>query len=218
MTNELTMQWHMVHALIVGAALPIAIFLFSLTIYRKYQLMMACENTPEPLGSHGVRIQGLVTLFLGQKKLFQELAPGIMHAVIFWGFCILLLRVLTLFGMAFAGFDYHLPLLNPETLTGQSYSLMRDIANFAVAAMVVYALVRRYVLKVPRLLNTPSSLFVLLMILGLMLSDMLFASVQHASRHVDFQGWAPVGSLLGQPSPATSLTWDACGSQYSPSP
>ena len=52
--------------------------------------------------------------------------------------------------------------------------MLKDAAVAIVTLMIVYAMARRYILKVPRLLNTPSALFVLLMILGLMLTDILF--------------------------------------------
>jgi Fe-S oxidoreductase len=36
------------------------------------------------------RVENEVTIVLGQKKLFQRLVPGVMHALIFWGFIVLL--------------------------------------------------------------------------------------------------------------------------------
>jgi Fe-S oxidoreductase len=35
------------------------------------------------------RLENEVTIVLGQKKLFQRLVPGLMHALIFWGFIVL---------------------------------------------------------------------------------------------------------------------------------
>jgi Fe-S oxidoreductase len=35
------------------------------------------------------RVENEVTIVLGQKKLFQRLVPGLMHALIFWGFIVL---------------------------------------------------------------------------------------------------------------------------------
>ncbi len=191
------MHWYITHALIVGIAIITALYFFVTAVHRKYKLMLACEPIPDPIEDHSVRIKELLTVFLGQKKLFQDIKPGIMHAVIFWGFCILLIRAMTMFGMALSGFDFHLPLLGDNALPGRLYALLKDIANAGVAIMVMYALVRRYVLKIPRLLNTPGSLFVLLMILGLMLSDILFDAVLHSTHIAGFKIWSPVGSILG---------------------
>ncbi|MCX5788953.1 MAG: (Fe-S)-binding protein [Elusimicrobia bacterium] len=168
------MRWHTVDAVVVGTVLPIAVGLFLRTVWGKFRLLRALAPSPEPVAEHPRRLRELLTVFLGQEKLFQDPVPGIMHAVIFWGFCVLLLRALTLFGMSFAGFEFHLPWLGRETVLGHCYGLSKDTANIAVSVMVLVALWRRYVARVPRLRNTGAALFVLLMILGLMLSDMVF--------------------------------------------
>ncbi len=191
------MQWHVADAIIVGIAIPISLYLFGKALYRKYQLMKACASIPDPIEDHLTRIKEILTIFLGQKKLFQDLQPGIMHALIFWGFCILLVRAVTMFGMAFAGFDFHLPGLGPGTAAGRGYSLLKDIANVAVLAMVLFALIRRYILRIPRLLNTPGALFVLVMIFCLMASDLIFDGILHASSGAETGAWSPVGSMLG---------------------
>ncbi|MDO8805829.1 MAG: (Fe-S)-binding protein [Elusimicrobiota bacterium] len=168
------MNWHLADGLIIGAAIPAALFLFARAVHLKYRLLQACAPVPDPIGEHGTRLKEALTIFLEQKKLFQDFNPGVMHAFIFWGFLVLSLRTVTMFGMAFYGFDFHLPFLGPETFAGHGFSLLKDAAVALVTVMVLYAMTRRYILKVPRLLNTPSALFVLLMILGLMLTDVLF--------------------------------------------
>jgi len=171
------MHWHPIDAVVVAVSIPISLAVFAAVVWRKWRLLKACASIPEPIQDHPKRLWELLTVFLGQKKLFQEPLPGLMHALIFWGFCILLLRALTLFGMALTGFTFHLPLLGPGTSLGNAYSYMKDFANLSVTLMVLLALWRRYVQHVSRLKNTPAALFVLLMILGLMLSDMLFSTV-----------------------------------------
>lgn len=184
------MIWHLADGLIIGAAIPLALFLFARAVYLRYRLMLACAPAPDTIDDHGARLKELLTIFLGQKKLFQDFLPGVMHAFIFWGFCVLGLRTVTMFAMAFAGFDFHLPGFAPGTLAGNFLSLFKDAAVALVTAMVIFALVRRYVLKVPRLLNTPAALFVLLMILGLMLTDMLFDAGLRGGPALAFAGHA----------------------------
>ncbi|MBI5239021.1 MAG: (Fe-S)-binding protein [Elusimicrobia bacterium] len=171
------MTWHPADAAVVGIALPISLAVFGRAVFRKTRLLQALAPPPDPAADHPRRIQELLTIFLGQKKLFQDFVPGFMHALIFWGFCALLLRALTLFGMALGGgFEFHLPFLGPDARLGRAYDLVKDGANIAVALMILLALFRRYVLRVKRLRNTGEALFVLLMILTLMLSDMLFSA------------------------------------------
>ncbi|MBV9916619.1 MAG: hypothetical protein JO153_08970, partial [Solirubrobacterales bacterium] len=45
-------------------------------------------------GHAGRRARNEATIVLGQRKLLQRLAPGLMHAFIFWGFLVLLPTIL----------------------------------------------------------------------------------------------------------------------------
>jgi len=40
------------------------------------------------------RVENEATIVLGQRKLFQRLVPGAMHALIFWGFLVLFPTIL----------------------------------------------------------------------------------------------------------------------------
>ena len=114
-------------------------------------------------------------LAIGQKRLVgreKERAAGIMHALIFWGFCILLIRSLNLYGEGFLK-GYHLPFLGDEYVLGYLYIALKDIMEGIVLLMVIYAIFRRAVLKPERLHNTWEAYFVLAMIGVLMISDLL---------------------------------------------
>jgi Fe-S oxidoreductase len=50
-------------------------------------------DLPTRLGREGTRV-------LGQRKLFQRALPGVMHALIFWGFLVLLTTILEVAGQA----------------------------------------------------------------------------------------------------------------------
>ena len=117
------MHWHATDALVVGTALPVSLAFFLRAVYRKTRLIQALAPAPDPVADHPQRLKELLTIFLGQKKLFQDPAPGVMHAIIFWGFCALLLRALTLFAMALGGgFGFHLPGLGPDAWLGTAYA------------------------------------------------------------------------------------------------
>src|SRR6266511_2634600 len=45
-----------------------------------------------------VRLEREVTVVLGQRKLLQRLLPGVMHALIFWGFLVLLTTIVEAVG------------------------------------------------------------------------------------------------------------------------
>ncbi len=83
---------------------------------------MALEPTDR--ANHVIeRLKNMVILAIGQKRLVgrkKERASGFMHAFIFWGFCILLIRSLTLYGEGFVP-GFQLPFLGDEYILGYLY-------------------------------------------------------------------------------------------------
>ena len=127
------------------------------------------------------RLKNLLVLAIGQKRLVgrkKERASGLMHALIFWGFCILLIRSLTLYGEGFVH-GYQLPFLGDHYLLGYLYIALKDIMEGIVLLMVIYAIVRRAIFKPQRLHNTWEAYFVLGMIGVLMISDLLYDGARY---------------------------------------
>jgi len=88
---------------------------------------------------------------LGQRKfLAGEQPSGIMHALIFWGFVVLLLALITQFGRAFVA-NWHIPGFGPDQLLGPPFFLVRDLLEAAVIVAVLYMLHRRLIAHTPRL-------------------------------------------------------------------
>jgi Fe-S oxidoreductase len=97
------------------------------------------------------RIARMVVYGLGQKKfLVGEQPSGIAHAVVFWGFVVLLLQVITLFGRAFDA-GWSIPGFAADEPLGPPFLLARDLLEACVIVGVTYMLYRRLVLHVPRL-------------------------------------------------------------------
>jgi Fe-S oxidoreductase len=97
------------------------------------------------------RLSRTVVYGLGQKKfLVGEQPSGIAHAVVFWGFVVLLLQVITLFGRTFDA-DWSIPGFAANEPLGPPFFLGRDLVEAFVIVAVVYMLYRRLVLHVPRL-------------------------------------------------------------------
>jgi len=89
--------------LLMSLLLIVGLAIFIRTMAKKTRLLMALE--PVDRANHiKDRIKNLVILAIGQKRLVgrkKERASGLMHAFIFWGFCVLLIRSLTLYGEGF---------------------------------------------------------------------------------------------------------------------
>lgn len=160
--------------------LIVGLGIFGRTMYYKIQLLLALEPTKR-VGHILDRLKNMVILALGQKRLVgrkKERASGIMHAFIFWGFCILLIRSLNIYGEAFVK-GYHLPFLGDDFILGYLYLLLKDITEGIVLIMVIYAFYRRLVVKPERLHNTWEAYFVLGMIGVLMISDLLLDGARY---------------------------------------
>ncbi|MDM8537271.1 (Fe-S)-binding protein [Desulfobacterales bacterium HSG17] len=160
--------------------LILALGLFGRTMYIKIMLLTALEPA-DRFNRIQERIKEVFILAIGQKRLVsreKERASGIMHALIFWGFCILLIRSINMYGQGFVH-GFQLPLFNENFFIGYFYLLLKDIMEGIVLVMVIYAVYRRAVNKPKRLDNTFEAYFVLCMIGILMISDLLYDGARY---------------------------------------
>ncbi len=161
--------------LLMSVLLVVALAVFARTMFRKLQLLRALA--PADRANHlAERAKGLLVLAIGQKRLVgrkKERMSGIAHALIFWGFCVLLIRSVMLYGEGFYE-GFHLPLLGGDALPGYLYIGLKDVMEATVLAMVLYAVFRRAVMRPERLHNTFEAYLVLGLIGILMVSDLLY--------------------------------------------
>ena len=160
--------------LLMSFLLVVGLAIFGRTMVSKIRLLMALE--PSHRVNHiADRLKNVVVIAIGQKRLAgrkKEWIAGIMHAFIFWGFCILIIRSLNLYAEGFVK-GAQLPFLGQEYITGYLYIALKDIMEGIVLLMVLFAIFRRAVLKIERMHNTWEAYFVLVMIVVLMISDLL---------------------------------------------
>ena len=74
-------------ALVAAGAAAVAVFLRRAA--PRVGLLRAARSS-EPTADSGERIRRELVHVLAQRKLFQKFVPGLMHALIFWGFVVLL--------------------------------------------------------------------------------------------------------------------------------
>jgi Fe-S oxidoreductase len=166
--------------LFMSFLLMVGLAVFGRTMVGKIRLLMALESV-DRINHMKARLKNLVILAMGQKRLVgrkKERVSGLMHALIFWGFCILLIRSLTLYGEGFVH-GYQLPFLGGDFMLGYLYIALKDIMEGIVLLMVIYAIIRRALLKPERLHNTWEAYFVLGMIGVLMISDLLYDGARY---------------------------------------
>jgi Fe-S oxidoreductase len=130
--------------------LLIGLLIFARTLASRAKLLMAArpagrfDRIPE-------RIRSTAVYAFGQKKfLTGEQPAGIMHALIFWGFVVLILQVITLFGRALDA-NWHIPAFGPNQPLGPPFFIARDVLEASVIVAVSYMLYRRLIVHTPRL-------------------------------------------------------------------
>ena len=170
--------------LFMSLLLIVGLGLFGRTMFTKYRLLAALS--PSDRGANladefGRRLKEVAVIALGQKRLVgreKERASGIMHALIFWGFCVLLIRSINLYGEGFVH-GFTLPFFGESSILGYLYVGLKDLMEGIVLVMVIYAVYRRAVVKPERMHNTKEAYLVLGMIGLLMVSDLLYDGARY---------------------------------------
>jgi len=143
------------------------------------------------------RLAALARFGLGQRRLLdpEERAAGLLHVLIFAAFLVLALRTLTLFGVALAGPGFHLPLLGPAGPLGKAYGLAKDLAVLAALLGVAGFLWRRSVTRPERVTRSIEGIAILLLIAGLMVTELLYDGARRAAEGTASSWLGPAGSL-----------------------
>ncbi len=151
----------------------VSLTVFILNAWPKLSLMRNAEKenrTDKPLQ----RFFKTLNIAFGQTRLFKEPKAGWMHALIFWGFLILLVRAGEFFFIGlFPNIESHFSFTAPLVLP---YLWIKDGAVVMITLGVVYALYRRLVIKPERLTLSAEGLVILILILLILASDVLFDS------------------------------------------
>jgi Fe-S oxidoreductase/nitrate reductase gamma subunit len=158
--------------------LVLATGFFSLNVQRlvSYLRLGYVENrTDHPL----TRLKNVLVIGIAQKKIFRDPIAGPMHALIFWGFMVLTAGTIEIvIAGVFPRFSF--ALLLPDALY-RAYSLSQDAFALLVIGAVGFALYRRLFLHPKRLegdnLEHTDALIILSMIMGLMVTLLLFTSL-----------------------------------------
>jgi Fe-S oxidoreductase len=152
---------------LVLVAAAAAAFLF----WRRARWHLAILRRGQPLDRFGNvwrRIGALGVFVIGQRRLLQDLGPGLTHAFVFWGFLVLLATtgnyltnglVEAILGWPFGGFIW---------------SVIVFFANVFVAlvlASVIYFVIRRTIIRPTRLALTRDAFIILSLIFGIVLTE-----------------------------------------------
>ncbi len=129
--------------------LVLAAAFFAYNAQRLYRYMTVVGK-PDPRGDHPAeRLWNLLTIGFAQTKILRDPTAGVMHASVFWGFCVLTIGTLEiLIQGVVTGFTYEW--LLPSPIYGL-YGLSQELFALLVLGAVSWLIYRRLVIKPRRL-------------------------------------------------------------------
>jgi Fe-S oxidoreductase len=140
------------------------------------------------------RLENEAVVVVGQRKLLQRLGPGLMHALIFWGFLILLTTILEVFGEVFDE-RFALPWIGRSGWLG----LVQDVFSAMVLAGIAMAVFFRKVRRDERFKGShlEEADFILAMISGIIITLLGLNAVKIAQGLNESPvAWTPISNLF----------------------
>src|SRR4029453_14279137 len=144
-------------AIVFTLVLLIALGLFFYQLWGRFNLLLAARG-PFTVDRIGERVWAVLTIALGQKKFIRpdvatvgETVSGWLHFFVFWGFTVLGLQIMTMFGRAYSD-HFYVPLFSPG-LPARRYMFVRDLFEAIVFVCIVILIIRWMVQKPLRLIG-----------------------------------------------------------------
>src|SRR5512138_413253 len=163
---------------LTAAMLVVALAFFAFTMLRRIAPLCAMR-ADDRTSRTGERLRSLLAFGFGQRRLVdpEERVPGVLHVLVFAAFVVLALRTITLFGMGFSE-GFHLPLLAEDASLGRAYLFVKDLVVLGALVGVAGFLWRRLVTRPDRVTLSREGVAILLLIAGLMVTDMAFEGMR----------------------------------------
>lgn len=145
------------------------------------------------------RIKKMLQNIFLQKQVIRVKAPGIAHALFFWGFILLTIGTTLVFIQA----DLTDPLFGLRFLTGPFYllfSLVLDIAGLVAILMLLGLLVRRYIVRPLGLENKLDDAIMHALLLIILLTGFVIEGARIAVTELGtpLAAWSPVGLFIAK--------------------
>lgn len=185
-------EWvsHELQPFVLGLFVLVAIARFLHLLWPKWKVLKLAPNEyrfNDPIQ----RIFNIAKIAIFQAKMFKRPKSGLMHAIIFWGFFILLARAAWFFCIGF------FPMLELGAGVFETfYALLKDVIILFVILASTYALYRRLLQKPERLTLSMEGIVILILILLIMISDILFDAVWQARNPQLLISGIWIGSLI----------------------
>lgn len=180
--------------LYVGGAVAVAIFAHG--VWRRVSFWR--RGLPEDRFDRIPARLGLVLRHaLGQARVLSQAYPGVMHAIVFWGFLALFMGTV----LATIDWDITLPLFGYKLLRGGFYLFYETTLDLFGLFFVIglgMAVWRRFVVRSDRVDPTARFARVLALLFVINLSGFVIEACRLAAVRPPWGPWSPVGWALGQ--------------------
>ena len=127
------------------ACLIATLGIFSFTVFRLYQLFKLTKKFP--IGNYGKRFSLMLEVAIGQTKIFRKPVIGFVHALVFWGFLVILIGSIEIIIDGLFGVEKSLAFL------GMAYNIIfasGDVFAFIILIAIILFLGRRAFLNIKR--------------------------------------------------------------------
>jgi Fe-S oxidoreductase/nitrate reductase gamma subunit len=189
-------------ALYVGGFVAIAILAYG--IWQRVRLWR--QGLPENRIDHiPERVMLVVRHALGQARVLSQAYPGVMHAIMFWGFLALFMGTV----LATIDWDVTLPLFGVKLLKGGFYLFYETTLDLFGLFFVIglgMAVWRRFIARPDRLDPTARFARVLALLFVINLTGFVIEAARLAVVRPPWAPWSPVGWALGQGMLALGLS------------
>ncbi|MBL7202782.1 MAG: 4Fe-4S dicluster domain-containing protein [Desulfobacteraceae bacterium] len=190
MTPYRTMFWQIedVWIFYVLAGLATGLFLAGVAAYASVWKKSA-GSLEIPFSKDALKRMILDT-FLGRRVLQGDIAAGMMHLFIFWGFLSLFI------GTALLAIHHYI-FTFLEGTPYLAFSLAMEMGGLMLLTGILWALIRRYLQRVPRLERRVEDALIPLWLLLAALSGFLLEGLRLVSQQPSWGAWSFVGWWIG---------------------
>jgi len=197
MTPSRPMFWRINHVWIfyVFVVLAVGLFLAGVVAYINVWRKNA-KPSGVPFSSAALK-KSILDTFMGRRVLHGDRAAGMMHLFLFWGFLSLFIGTTLL-----AAHDYLFPFLTGTVYL--VYSLAMEVGGLMLLTGILWAVIRRYIQRVPRLERRLEDALVPVWFVLVALSGFLVEGFRLASQHPLWGPWSFVGWWMSALSSAST--------------
>ena len=169
-----------------------ALGIFAYGVWQKFRFWREGRPDPKRFGDWAKRLKLFFWDVPFQSKVLGDKVPGVIHAVIFWSFGVLILAT----AVVFVDADFGIPIYRGGFYL--AITLLADLAGLVMLAGLIAAAVRRYALKPARLENRWDDAFVLILLGLAVVSGFLVEGIRIHYTADRWAAWSPVGWLVAQ--------------------